>query len=162
MNGTLRIGTAADRQSIQRLVNEAFFAERALKHGRAERLGADGREMDTLLQRGTFLVSEEHDTIVACVYVELRGQRSYVGLLSVAPTQRGLGLGRAMMQAAEAFARKEGCAWMDLRVVNPRKATLVPLYEHLGYVVSGTEPYPPALQELMLEPGHFLCMTKRI
>ena len=71
--------------------------------------------------------------LAGCVYVEPRGDRAYLGLLSIDTARQGAGLGKQLKSAAEDFARAQGCRWMDLRVVSPREAQLVPIYRRLGY-----------------------------
>jgi len=152
---TIRVAAEA----VRRLVNQAFDVERFLKKGGGDRLQSDG-ELEELWQRGTFLVKEEDGVPVGCVYVEPRGERAYLGLLSIATARQGAGLGKQLNAAAENFARGQGSKWMDLRVVSPRAEQLVPLYRRLGYVETGTEEYPAALVEKMTLPGHFILMAK--
>jgi GNAT superfamily N-acetyltransferase len=166
--GAIRIATVADREAIRRLVNQAFEIERFLKKGGGDRLQGDG-ELEGLFERGTFLVKdeagaakEEDSSLVACVYVEPRGDRAYLGLLSTAPARQGAGLGKQLNAAAEQYAREQGCRWMDLRVVSPRQEQLVPVYRRLGYLETGTEEYPVALVEKMAIPGHFILMAKAL
>ncbi len=109
---------------IRRLVNQAFEVERFLKKGGGDRLQDDG-ELEALWQRGTFLVKEEDGALVGCVYVEPRGDRAYLGLLSIAPARQGTGLGKQLNAAAEQYAREQGCHWMDLRVVSSASGTPV-------------------------------------
>jgi predicted N-acetyltransferase YhbS len=158
---TIRLATDADIEAIRRLVNQAFEVERFLKKGGGDRLQGDG-ELESLWQRGTFLVKEEDGVPVGCVYVEQRGERAYLGLLSIAPTRQGAGLGKQLNVAAENFAREQGCRWMDLRVVSPRADLLLPVYRRLGYVETGTEEYPEVLVEKMTIPGHFILMAKQL
>jgi GNAT superfamily N-acetyltransferase len=157
----IRIATDTDREAIRRLVNHAFEVERFLKKGGGDRLQNDG-EYESLWERGTFLVKQEDDTLTGCVYVEPRGERAYLGLLSIAPSRQGTGLGRQLNAAAEDFARTQGCRWMDLRVVSPRADVLLPIYCRLGYAETGTEEYAPALVEKMTIPGHFILMGKAL
>jgi predicted N-acetyltransferase YhbS len=159
--GQIRLATDADIEAIRRLVNQAFEVERFLKKGGGDRLQGDG-ELESLWQRGTFLVKEEDGVPVGCVYVEQRGDRAYLGLLSIAPTRQGAGLGKQLNAAAENFAREQGCRWMDLRVVSPRADLLLPVYRRLGYVETGTEEYPEVLVEKMTIPGHFILMAKQL
>ena len=54
-------------------------------------------EVERLFTTGTFLVAEARErgdrVLVGCVYVELKdGDRSYLGLLSVDPSQQQAGL----------------------------------------------------------------------
>ena len=159
--GRIRVATDGDRESIRRLVNQAFEVERFLKKGGGDRLQNDG-EFEALWPRGTFLVREEDGSLVGCVYVEPRDERAYLGLLSIVPERQGAGLGKQLNLAAEAFARAKGCQWMDLRVVSPRAELLVPLYRRLGYAESGTEEYPAPLVEKLTIPGHFILMAKAL
>jgi GNAT superfamily N-acetyltransferase len=163
----IRMATAADREAIRRLVNQAFEIERFLKRGGGDRLQGDG-ELEYLFERGTFLVkeeggaAEEDSSLAGCVYVEPRGDRAYLGLLSISPARQGAGLGKQLNAAAEQYAREQGCRWMDLRVVSPRQEQLVPVYRRLGYVETGTEEYPAALVEKMAIPGYFILMAKAL
>jgi predicted N-acetyltransferase YhbS len=157
----IRIATVADRERIRRLVNQAFEVERFLKKGGGDRLQGDG-ELEALFERGTFLVKEEDGALVGCVYVEPRGERAYLGLLSIVPTRQGAGLGKQLNRAAEAFAREQGCRWMDLRVVSPRADLLLPVYRRLGYAETGREEYPELLVEKMTIPGYFILMAKEL
>jgi len=159
--GTSGIATAADREAIRALVNQAFEVERFLKKGGGDRLQGDG-EFEALWERGTFLVKEEDGALAGCVYVEPRGDRAYLGLLSIDPARQGAGLGKQLNVAAEQYARKQGCRWMDLRVVSPRAEQLLPVYRKLGYAETGTEEYPAGLVEKMTIPGYFILMEKQL
>lgn len=163
----MRLAGAADRDAIFTLVNEAFILERPLKKGGSDRLSDFEGELDLLMARGVFLICEQGaETLVASVYLEPgysgRTGRCYLGMLAIAPGRQRSGLGRRMMQEAEQYAREQGCFAMDLRVVSPREAQLLPFYQRLGYHLDGTEPYPDALAVKMAVPGHFLCMTKKL
>jgi GNAT superfamily N-acetyltransferase len=158
---TIRMATVEDRETIRGLVNQAFEVERFLKKGGGDRLQGDG-ELEALFERGTFLVKVEDGEPVGCVYVEPRGERAYLGLLSIAPSRQGAGLGRQLNAAAEQQAREQGCRWMDLRVVSPREEQLLPVYRKLGYAETGTQEYPAVLVEKMAIPGYFILMEKAL
>jgi GNAT superfamily N-acetyltransferase len=157
----IRVAKGADIEVIRGLVNQAFDVERFLKKGGGDRLQGDG-ELEGLWERGTFLLKEEDGVPVGCVYVEPRGDRAYLGLLSIAPERQGAGLGKQLNVAAENFARQQGCKWMDLRVVSPRAELLLPIYRRLGYVETGTQEYPSVLVEKMTIPGYFILMEKQL
>jgi GNAT superfamily N-acetyltransferase len=110
-----------------------------------------------MLRAGKFLLGEENGALIACVYVELRVERGYFGLLAVDPARQGEGLGQKMVQEAENYARAAGCAFMDLLIVNQR-AELPPFYRRLGYVETGTEPFPADAKPR--QPCHFVKMSK--
>jgi GNAT superfamily N-acetyltransferase len=158
----IRIATATDRESVQHLINQSFVVERLIKKGGGDRLDAAGKEMESLFASGTFLVYEENGSLSACVYLEPNGNQCYLGLLSVAPHRQGKGLGRRLVDAAEAFARERGCRRMHLRVVSPRRDELVPFYVKLGYTEQGIQDYPVELAAEMKEPGHFISMAKQL
>jgi GNAT superfamily N-acetyltransferase len=159
--GSIRIATVEDREAIRRLVNQAFEVERFLKKGGGDRLQGDG-ELEAMFEHGTFLVKAEDGEPVGCVYVEPRGERAYLGLLSIVPARQGAGLGKQLNAAAEQYAREQGCRWMDLRVVSPREEQLLPVYRKLGYAETGTQEYPAVLVEKMAIPGHFILMEKAL
>ena len=150
------MATEADLEQLLRLINAAFDVERFFK-------AEDRLNPATLLsyfRKGSFLVLEEQGKLIATVYVERADGRAYMGLLSVDPIQQKRGLGRRMTAAAEEFAREMGARYMDLTVVNLR-IELPPIYEKLGYQVTGTAPFP-AEQMPVTQPCHFICMTKEL
>ena len=140
--------------ALTRVVNLAFVVEQVAFDGdRVDETAVRG-----YLSRGHFLLTELADACVGCVYIEQRADRSYLGLLSVAPTYQGTGLGRRLMSAAEELARSLGSRAMDLRIISPRAEQLLPFYARLGYVFIRTEPFPPTL--LPKVPSHYLLMSK--
>jgi GNAT superfamily N-acetyltransferase len=150
---TVRRAGPEEAEAIARVINAAFRpAEEFFVEG--DRIGVEG--VRKLFAKGTFLVEDEY---AGCVYVELRGERAYLGLLSVDPDQQGRGLGKILIAAAEEFAREHGCRFMDIRVVNLR-TELPPMYRKLGYAEQGVEPWPEGEPSKL--PCHFLCMAKKL
>jgi GNAT superfamily N-acetyltransferase len=132
-----RTAESADAENIARLVNIAFRPERFFIDGDR----TDPEKVQALLQKGKFLLAEEAGTLIACVYIELRGERGYFGLLSVDPARQRAGLGSFLIEAAEDYCRAVDCRVMDLTIVNLR--THMPdYYRRFGYVESGTLPFP--------------------
>lgn len=161
-NRVTRLATLQDLGSIQTLINQAFRVERSVKKGGTDRLDADGLEIRRLFTSGVFLVVEETRSLLACVYLEPRGDRCYLGLLSVSPELQGQGLARRLQLASEEFARDRKCRWIDLNVISPRRDELVPFYEKLGYTEQGLKEYPAELAARMLQHGHFILMSKAL
>jgi GNAT superfamily N-acetyltransferase len=91
------------------------------------------------------------------VYVEPRGERSYLGLLSVDPTSQQGGLGSLLMFEAEKYCRERGSHCMDIVIVSLREE-LPSFYQKRGYVESGTSPFPPDVPTKI--PCHFINMSK--
>ena len=130
-----------------------------------ERIAIEGDRIDLegvrqYLRTGRFLVHDEKNKLFGCVYLEKRGERAYLGLLSVAPSQQGTGLGRKLTVAAEELARKLNCTAIDLRIISARSDFVQPFYEHLGYTVTGTSPLLDSVELKM--PCHFIHMSKSL
>src|ERR1700747_602200 len=112
----IRPASDADVPALVRLINAAFVVEQVVFDGnRVDDLG-----VRAYMSGGTFLVAEDSQGLVGCVYIEARGDRSYLGLLSVQPGRQGNGYGRKLVEAAESFARQSGSRTMDLRVISAR------------------------------------------
>ena len=124
---------------LARLINAAFRAERPY------------------MEKGKFLLAEDSAGLAGCVYVELRGDRGYLGLLGVDPPRQGAGLGRQLMDAAENYFREAGCRAIDLRIVSAR-TPLPAFYRHLGYVETGTAPFSQEVPAKV--PCHYILMSK--
>ncbi len=155
MDGTLREAGPADAVHIAALVNRAFLAESWFK----STARTNAAQVQELLGKGVFLLLEEEARLLACVYLEPRGDRVYLGMLSVEQDVQGRGIGRHMMQQAEDFARRQALVGIDLRIVHLRQE-LPPYYRKLGYVEVGTEPAPdfPGVKI----PIHFVLMSKSL
>ncbi len=149
----VRDATTDDATAIAGLVNQAFLVERFFVDGDR----TNPAEISRLLEKGTFLLAEVEGRLVACVYVELRGDRGYFGMLSVDPSRQGEGLGRLLIDAAEDRCRSRGCRVMEIHVVDVREE-LPPFYRRLGYVEAGEEPFTE--HERTRIPARFIVMTK--
>jgi GNAT superfamily N-acetyltransferase len=154
----LKVAEAYDHDipALVGLINRAFLVEKFFIDG--DRI--DAGEVARLMRKGTFLVARAaSDSVRAAVYVELRGDRLYLGLLSVDPDKQGGGLGRMMMTHAEEYAMAHGCRAVDIRVVNLRRE-LPAFYQKLGYAECGIEPFAASAEPKV--PCHFISMTKPI
>jgi N-acetylglutamate synthase-like GNAT family acetyltransferase len=152
----LRVATHSDAGAITILINAAFR--------RAESFLIDGHRIDLptvqdLLEKGKFLVAEEDGKIAGCVYVEPRGDRAYLGLLSVDPDRQKAGLGSMLLKAAEDYCLNASCRFIDLQIVNVRQE-LPSFYHRRGYVETGTAPFVPGI--IPKVPCHFVKMSKEL
>jgi len=152
---SFRKAEPAEADALAGLINRAFAVERFFIDG--NRISPE--KVRELFGTGDFLVAEDGNALVGCVYVEVRGDRGYVGLLSIDPARQRSGLGSRLMAAAEDHARKAGCHAMDLRVVNLRRE-LPGFYRRLGYAETGTEPFPPDAKPKL--PCHLVTMSKHL
>jgi GNAT superfamily N-acetyltransferase len=152
----IREAAAEEAGALARLVNAAFVVERFFKRGDRTTPDAVRRLMD----EGTFLVVDgEGGRPAACVFVRQDGRRGYFGMLSVDPAAQGRGLGRGLIDAVEARLHAAGCVAVDIHVVNLR-TDLPPFYRRIGYVESGTRPFPDPAEAT--QPCHMVVMTKSL
>jgi GNAT superfamily N-acetyltransferase len=149
----IRHARSTDVEAIAALINIAFRVELPFIGG--DRINPGG--VRAYMKKGKFLIAEDSAGLGGCVYVELRSDRGYLGLLGVEPRRQGNGLGRRLMDAAEEFFRDAHCAAIDLRIVSAR-TPLPGFYRHLGYVETGTAPLPPDAPAKV--PCHFILMSK--
>ena len=152
----IRAASLEDAAAITAVINAAFH--------RAEAFFIEGDRIDhgkvcDLMRAGKFLVAEDDGALIGCVYLELRGERSYIGLLSVDPRHQNIGLGSRLMDAAEKYCSAAGCRFVDLQTVNLRKE-LAPFYFRRGYKETGTAPFPAEVATKL--PCHFVKRTKEL
>jgi GNAT superfamily N-acetyltransferase len=156
---TTRLATHADLPALTRLINAAYAVEEFFIRGTR----TTERELRDKLDApgAAFLVIDGRTpaALAGAVYVELRGDRGYFGLLSVEPTHQGEGLGRALVEAAEAHCRAAGCAALEIDVVNLR-TELPAFYAKFGFRPVATAPFPAP--EKLTQPVHLIVMSKPI
>jgi ribosomal protein S18 acetylase RimI-like enzyme len=150
----LRIAGNADAEGLMDLINAAF---RKAESYIIDRDRVDLEVVESLLTKGEFLVAEEESSLAGCVYLELRGERAYLGLLSVDPTRQKAGVGSMLMREAELHCDRAGCRFIDLKTIDLRKDNRA-FYKRRGYVETGTEPFPSDLDAKL--PCHFVNMSK--
>src|SRR5215212_3945648 len=104
---TIRTATLNDVAAIVALLNAAFAMERAF----VDRDRASVAEITHYFATGGtfFVVDGANGALAACMYLEQRSDRLYLGMLAVGPAHQGHGLGRQMMAAAERHALSLGC-----------------------------------------------------
>jgi ribosomal protein S18 acetylase RimI-like enzyme len=84
------------------------------------------------IQPELFLVAEYEGVVVGTVMVGYEGHRGWVSYLAVSPEHQRKGLGRLLMQHAEAVLLALGCPKLNLQVRHDNTAVLH-FYASLGY-----------------------------
>ena len=151
-----RFATEADTEALILLINSAFQVEKFFKVG--ER--TDAAEVAAHLESGRFLLLEDEAGIAGSVYIEVKGDRGYFGMLSVDPARQRGGIGRRLIAAAEEFCREQGCRFMDITIVDVR-TELPAIYEKFGYRITGSAPFPSEQMPVKL-PCSFILMEKEL
>lgn len=150
----IRIADLSDAERITAVINAAFrIAEAFFIDG--NRITMD--EVQHKLTTGAFLVADDEHGLSGCVYLEPRGERAYLGLLSVDPSRQQSGLGSRLMAAGEEYCRARGARFMDIYIVNLR-TELPAFYQRRGYVENGITPFPEDVPTK--QPCHFINMSK--
>lgn len=152
----VRVAAIRDIETVTAVINAAFGKSESFF---IERDRIDVETVRGLMEKGQFLAAEDDGSLIGCVYLERRGERAYLGLLAVEPQRQGTGIGSKLMNAAEERCAKDGCRFMDLRIVNLRTENHA-LYLRRGYVETGTEPFPAELKTKL--PCHFVNMSKSL
>lgn len=156
---SVRRAQPSDITALAELINRAYAVETSFIEGQR----TSPEEIGRLVAAGGFLVLEYAGGIAAAVRFQAPGEQrdlppshAYFGMLSVAPELQGLGLGRRLVQVAEAMAEATGATAVSLRVINLREE-LRRWYKSLGYAEVGTSPYNHRATK---RPCHFIEMAK--
>jgi GNAT superfamily N-acetyltransferase len=149
----IREASGADVDALVHLINAAFVVEQIAIEG--DRVNPE--KIQEFIGRGKFLLLESADGLLGCVFVELRRDRGYLGLLSVEPSLQMKGFGRRLMAAAEHYFSAAGCSGVDLRIISARPE-LLRFYAKLGYVETGISPMP--VDAPLKMACHFIHLAK--
>jgi [ribosomal protein S18]-alanine N-acetyltransferase len=136
----IRPACLADLDALVALEHAAFATDRAER--RAIRHAIRSASMTLLVA----IIREraeggEAEILVGAATMERRRTSRVARLssLAVAPARTGLGLGRRLLEAAEADARAHGCERLRLEV-RADNGSGIRLYERGGYARTGTKP----------------------
>lgn len=82
------------------------------------------------------------NNIVGTVYLEVKENKLYLGMLSVSPDAQNKQIGRILLEEAEHFARQQHCSVITITVISARPE-LINWYERRGFIKTGyTEAFP--------------------
>jgi GNAT superfamily N-acetyltransferase len=153
MSLTFRKATSADASSVLNLVRSAYRGESSRAGWTTEadlvadeRIDTPGVVAKITHPRGAILLASDPTSgdLVSCCEVLCRDDDiAYFGLFAVDPKKQAGGVGRKVLEHAEAFAKKEfGAKHMEMWVIWPREE-LIAWYIRRGYQkTSRTAPFP--------------------
>jgi len=130
----IRRAVARDRTAVESIVHDAYS-------GYIERIGKPpGPMLDdyaALIANGSVTVLEASEGAISAIIVLLpKPDHLLLENIAVRPEQQGQGLGRRMIEFAEAEARRLG--YRELRLYTHRKMSEnIALYVRLGFDVTG-------------------------
>lgn len=134
----------SDLPDICKLANNAYRGEEAKKGWTFESdfIEGDKRtdENDLFLlfsnKKAVFLISKnDMDVITGSVYLEVKNENLYMGMLSVMPSLQGRGIGRLLVSSAIQYGQSLGLKKIQIQVIHLRHE-LILWYERLGFIVS--------------------------
>jgi ribosomal protein S18 acetylase RimI-like enzyme len=160
-----------DANELVSLINSAYRGESSLKGWTTEAhmlggIRTDEQDMLRLLNNphATILkYCNEENEIIGCVFMEKRGNRLYLGMLTVDPDLQAKGIGKQFLSAAEAYAKKNECSSIYMTVISTRYE-LIAWYERHGYAKTGeTRPFDPQQHiGIQKQPFEFIVMQKTL
>lgn len=136
--------TLADVTELNVLINSAYRGESS-KQGwttEADLIGGVRIDEETLagyMNDENIIIlkhTDEEGNITGTVYLEVRTPKLYVGMFSVSPLLQNKGVGRALIEEAEVYARKYNCNTLTMTVISTR-SELISWYERRGYQPTG-------------------------
>jgi len=148
---TIRPAVPADVDAVVALVQSAYRGDSSRAGWTTEADLLDGQRTDpaevaakVTSQTGEVLVAvDEQGAVVACCEVEPRPKGAYFGMFAVEPALQSAGIGRLVLEAAEARARERWSATTMQMTVIAQRAELIAWYERRGYRLTGeTQPFP--------------------
>ena len=154
-----------------KLINGAYRGEESKKGWttEAEMVAGDLRineeSMKVLMQTpGTVFLKycNDDNKIEGAVFLQKRGQKLYLGMLSVLPFLQTKGIGKKLMAAAELYAKEQHCSAVFMRVISVRNE-LIAWYEKQGYYKTGeTEPFTDGIFGTARYAIEFVVMQKEL
>lgn len=168
MTDSVRISNAAldDVAHIHPVIERAYRGETARQGWthEADLLTGARTDRETLAALITdpasrLLIAWEATMPIGCVNIADRGDGlAYLGLLCIEPALQGSGLGKQLVAAAEACARKDFAATRIEMTVIDRRVELIAWYRRHGYAPSGeTRSFPipldpPLIMTVLVKP----------
>jgi GNAT superfamily N-acetyltransferase len=139
---------------LRRIVNVAYWAgETGLWKPGWERMKLEWMQGD--IANGEIAAAWRDGTVAGCIRTYMRApDRGEFGQLAVDPPAEGAGIGRALIDFAEAACRERGATEMGLELLVPREGThpakerLHEWYSRLGYRIAGREDFAAAYPEV--------------
>ncbi len=157
-----------DIAALTRLINSAYRGESMrgwTSEGEyMEGLRVTGADVERLFnhpETDNFKCCTPDEEIVGFVSLEKRPDYLHLGLLTVSPELQAAGIGRQLLEFAEAHARSIGKPAILITVVNIR-TELIAWYERRGYLATGeTLPFPEKAGKPKV-PVYLIEMKKEI
>lgn len=128
-----------------------------------------------ICQEGFIYVAKIDSEIVGSISIQAIKNKNYTfGLLASDFTRKGQGIGKELINKAEALAKENGAQQMQIEVLTPDnvmpefKKILIEYYQKMGYKITETIPFvdlkPKEAEKskTLVTPSSFVCMVKDV
>lgn len=167
----ITIATLEDVTPLEKLINSAYRGETSKKGWTTEANLLEGKritkdELAEIIQNkeNTILKFTNIDTIIGCVLLVNKGNKLYLGMLTVSPELQNSGIGKKLLQEAEVHALALSLPKIVMTVISIREE-LIAWYSRHGFVDTGVrEPFPLNDSDAIIanQPLEFIVMEKII
>jgi GNAT superfamily N-acetyltransferase len=136
--------TITDTEKLTALVNSAYRGESSKQGWTSESHLLDGQRIDDVFmlsylqdENVTILKYVNHrGQITGCVYLEIKNDKLYLGMLTVSPVEQGKGIGKQLLTRADEYARSKSLEAITITVITTRHE-LIAWYQRHGYRPTG-------------------------
>ncbi|MDQ2076761.1 GNAT family N-acetyltransferase [Marinimicrobium sp. ABcell2] len=138
----IRRAMPTDAAAIAQLVNlayrpppgeEGWTHESALVDG--DRISLDS--VNSALENTIVLVGVSNSVVVGCVQIEVNGRAVHIGMLAVDPMLQTSGVGKLLLERAEAFSAQHLQAKEAVLIVIAARIELIEFYQRRKYKITG-------------------------
>jgi ribosomal protein S18 acetylase RimI-like enzyme len=141
---SITTATSADVPQLVTLINASYRGESSKKGWTTEANLIGGQRIDNeglteqMSDPNAVILKHTNNEgeITGCVYLQKRGDKLYLGMLTVSPLLQANGLGRQLLQAAEDYARGIDYHTITMTVITTR-TELLEWYQRRGYSKTG-------------------------
>jgi ribosomal protein S18 acetylase RimI-like enzyme len=163
--------TLEDVSALEQLINSAYRGETSKQGWTTEANLLEGKRIteDELVEiiqnkNNTILKYTDSNQIIGSVLLINKGNKLYLGMLTVSPELQNSGIGKKLLQEAEVHALALGLPKIVMTVISIREE-LIAWYNRHGYVDTGVrEPFPLNDTDAIIanQPLEFIVMEKII
>lgn len=163
--------TIEDVTALERLINSAYRGETSKLGWTTEaNLLQDKRitidELSEIInnKENTILKFIDNNAIIGCVLLANKGNKLYLGMLTVSPKLQNSGIGKKLLQQAEEHALKLRLPKIVMTVISIREE-LIAWYNRHGFVdTSIREPFPLNDTDAVIsqQPLEFIVLEKKV